>query len=38
MRQSLAGSDVQEGIASFLEKRQVAFPALGLGTVFDWDE
>ena len=36
MRESLAGSDVQEGIASFLEKRQVLFPPLGQGTRFDW--
>lgn len=36
MRESLAGSDVGEGIASFLEKRQVNFPALGDGTSFDW--
>jgi len=35
MRQSLAGSDVQEGISSFLEKRQVAFPPLGQGTTFE---
>lgn len=38
MRQSLAGTDVQEGIASFLEKRQVAFPPLGQGSTFEWDE
>jgi len=36
MRESLAGSDVQEGIASFLEKRQVTFPPLGEGTSYDW--
>jgi len=36
MRESLAGDDVQEGIASFLEKRQVTFPPLGQGTSFDW--
>jgi len=36
MRESLAGTDVQEGIASFLEKRPVTFPALGQGTTFDW--
>ncbi len=36
MRESLEGSDVGEGIASFLEKRQVAFPPLGEGTAFDW--
>jgi enoyl-CoA hydratase/carnithine racemase len=36
MRESLAGADVGEGIASFLEKRQVAFPPLGEGTQFDW--
>lgn len=36
MRESLAGSDVGEGIASFLEKRQVSFPPLGQGTEFDW--
>ncbi len=35
MRQSLKGSDVTEGIASFLERRPVAFPPLGQGTVFD---
>lgn len=36
MRESLAGTDVSEGIASFLEKRQVLFPALGQGTRFAW--
>ncbi len=36
MRESLAGGDVSEGIASFLEKRQVAFPPLGGGTRFSW--
>ncbi len=36
MRESLQGADVTEGIASFLEKRQVAFAALGHGTTFDW--
>jgi enoyl-CoA hydratase/carnithine racemase len=36
MRESLTGSDVVEGIASFLEKRQVTFPPLGEGTTFDW--
>lgn len=36
MNESLAGSDVGEGIASFLQKRQVAFPPLGEGTIFDW--
>lgn len=36
MQESLQGSDVGEGIASFLEKRQVAFPPLGNGTSFDW--
>jgi len=35
-RESLTGSDVGEGIASFLEKRQVGFPPLGDGTSFDW--
>ncbi len=35
MRQSLAGPDVKEGIASFLERRQVAFPPLGQGTTFE---
>ncbi len=35
MRQSLKGSDVTEGIASFLERRAVAFPSLGEGTTFD---
>ena len=36
MRESLAGPDVGEGIASFLEKRQVMFPPLGGGTAFGW--
>jgi len=36
MRESLQGSDVGEGIASFLEKRAVDFPPLGKGTTFDW--
>ena len=36
MRESLAGIDVGEGIASFLEKRQVTFPPLGQGTLFGW--
>lgn len=36
MRESLTGGDVGEGIASFLEKRQVAFPPLGEGTTFGW--
>ncbi len=36
MRESLAGPDVGEGIASFLEKRQVDFPPLGDGTSFGW--
>ncbi|MEP1123866.1 MAG: enoyl-CoA hydratase-related protein [Ilumatobacter sp.] len=36
MRESLAGTDVSEGIASFLEKRQVTFPSLGTGTRFAW--
>lgn len=36
MRESLAGADVGEGISSFLEKRQVLFPALGAGTTFHW--
>lgn len=36
MRESLAGADVGEGIASFLEKRQVVFPPLGTGTRFAW--
>lgn len=36
MGESLAGTDVQEGIASFLEKRQVTFPPLGEGTSFGW--
>ena len=36
MRESLAGSDVAEGVVSFLEKRQVTFPALGGGTSFEW--
>ena len=36
MRESLTGVDVGEGIASFLEKRQVTFAPLGQGTLFDW--
>lgn len=36
MRESLQGADVTEGIASFLEKRQVDFAPLGHGTRFDW--
>ncbi len=36
MRESLEGSDVGEGVSSFLEKRQVAFPPLGDGTTFGW--
>lgn len=36
MGESLQGSDVSEGIASFLERRQVEFPPLGQGTTFDW--
>lgn len=36
MKESLTGSDVDEGIASFLEKRQVEFPPLGEGTTFGW--
>jgi len=36
MRESLSGADVVEGIASFLEKRQVDFPPLGAGTRFEW--
>lgn len=36
MTESLAGSDVGEGIASFLERRPVAFPPLGEGTTFGW--
>jgi enoyl-CoA hydratase/carnithine racemase len=36
MRESLSGVDVTEGIASFLEKRQVGFPPLGEGTRFKW--
>lgn len=36
MRESLQGADVTEGIASFLEKRQVEFPPLGEGTRFGW--
>lgn len=38
MRESLNGSDVSEGIESFLEKRQVNFPALGHGTQFAWQQ
>lgn len=38
MRESLQGSDVGEGIASFLEKRAVDFPPLGQGTKFGWME
>lgn len=36
MRESLQGADVTEGIASFLEKRQVEFPSLGEGSCFGW--
>ena len=36
MTESHAGSDVGEGIASFLERRPVAFPSLGEGTTFGW--
>lgn len=36
MRESLQGADVVEGIASFLEKRQVTFAPLGEGTSFEW--
>ncbi|MDA3038245.1 MAG: enoyl-CoA hydratase-related protein [Actinomycetota bacterium] len=36
MRQSLLGPDVREGIDSFLQRRQVEFPALGAGTVYPW--
>jgi len=36
MRESLKGDDVVEGVSSFMEKRQVAFPILGEGTQFDW--
>ena len=36
MRESLTGSDVGEGIASFLERRQVVFPPLGEGTTYNW--
>lgn len=36
MRESLAGADVAEGIASFLEKRPARFAALGAGTTFAW--
>ncbi len=36
MYESLKGSDLTEGVMSFLEKRQVSFPPLGEGTVFDW--
>lgn len=38
MYESLQGSDVSEGIASFLERRAVAFPPLGEGTRFSWME
>lgn len=36
MRESLAGADVTEGIASFLETRPVDFAPLGEGTRFGW--
>lgn len=36
MRQSLLGPDVREGIDSFLQRRQVSFPALGEGTTYAW--
>lgn len=36
MVESLRGADVGEGIASFLERRQVTFPPLGEGTRFAW--
>ncbi len=36
MAESLNGPDVGEGIASFLERRPVAFPPLGQGTRFEW--
>ena len=36
MVESISGPDVTEGIASFLERRQVEFPPLGEGTRFDW--
>lgn len=36
MRESLTGSDVTEGVASFLERRPVAFPPLGDGTHYAW--
>ena len=36
MVESLQGADVGEGIASFLERRQVTFPPLGEGTRFAW--
>ena len=38
MRESIRGADVTEGIASFLEKRQVDFPPLGEGSRFGWME
>ncbi len=38
MRESTDGPDVAEGIASFLERRQVDFPPLGAGTRFRWME
>jgi len=36
MTESLAGSDVVEGVTSFLEKRPVAFEPLGSGSSFEW--
>ena len=36
MVESINGTDVAEGINSFLERRQVDFPPLGKGTRFEW--
>ncbi len=36
MAESLLGPDVREGVASFLERRPVAFPPLGHGTRYCW--
>lgn len=36
MLESLVGADVQEGVGSFLEKRETNFAPLGEGTIFGW--
>jgi enoyl-CoA hydratase/carnithine racemase len=36
MRESLVGPDFNEGVHSFLDKRQPAFSSLGEGTQFTW--